>query len=487
MINPQVKIHDNYSFEFKTGFVPDNDPQEINEFKINTWLFLPNSLDINRDTYDKNRFYRDVKTYLRLITPTYTLRGILDTPEGPLFYMQKAIESLAAQPGDAETIEHYTSQVKMFSCIMKSALRDEAVLISKLKSEDEAISRINEFASLSWQIVLRYRGLYDLLKEGNIPDKEYHTFLFGDEFVGNVIEQHAYFLMKKFKGKEYYDKIMPILTGLMGKEDEHKRKMGFNLPVEGNEEHNKLLIIKRNILKKFVESDLYLQTIKKKDGAFAEQVLYSIAAGIAMIFATLVTFFATQRYGNFTMDLFVILVISYMFKDRIKEVTRYYFTSHMSRKYFDNKRRLKIRNQEIGWTKEAFDFMPETKVPEEILNMRNRSPLVEAENEAYGEKVILYRKLVHLSLEDIEKYNQYHVEGINDITVFNIMHFIRKTDDPTLTLYLPDEENGFKETTGSKEYPLYIILSCESNKEIYYYKYRLLFNRNGISGVSELD
>lgn len=487
MINPQIKIHDDFSFEFKTGFVPDNKSEDISEFKINTWLFLPNSLDINRETYNKERFYRDVKTYLRLITPVYTLSHILQEKQSPLIYLKEAVEALIKNSDDKDKIENYTSQIKMFSCIVKSALRNEARHIRKTSDEEKIICLTEEFAKNSLEIASRYRELFSVLKKETVADKQYHTFLFGDEFIGNVIEQHAYLLLTSFKKNPVYTKIKPILANMIAEEDKYKQKMGFHLPVEGNEEHNKLLIIKRNVLKKFVESDLYLQTIKKKDGAFAKQVLYSVAAGIAMIFATLISFFATLRYGNFTTDLFIVLVISYMLKDRIKETMRYYFSSHMSRKYFDNKRRLKILDREIGWTKESFDFMPEEKIPEEIINMRNRSPLVEAENQLYDEKVILYRKLVHLSRKDIETYKQYPLDGINDITIFSISHLIQKTDDPRLPLYLPDDEKGFKKTSGSKEYPLYIILSCESDKEIYYHKYRLLFNRNGISGVSELD
>ncbi len=99
-----------------------------------------------------------------------------------------------------------------------------------------------------------------------------------------------------------------------------------------NDKHNSLVITQRNILKKFVESDLFLQVIRKRDGLLAEQFYYSIAAGIAMVFATVVSFFATLRFGNFTTDLFLILVFSYMFKDRIKDMMRYYFSSQMGGK-----------------------------------------------------------------------------------------------------------------------------------------------------------
>lgn len=205
-----------------------------------------------------------------------------------------------------------------------------------------------------------------------------------------------------------------------------------------------------------------------------------------MIFATVISFFATQRFGNFTTDLFIILVFSYIFKDRIKDVMRYYFSSKLGKRYYDSKLKLSIRKQEIGWIKEAFDFVEEEKLPEEVRSIRSRSPLVEAENQVYDEKIILYRKWVTLSRDDLEKYKEYRLSGINDITRFNLLNFTQKMDNPYIPLYLPDEENGFMTIEGKKRYSLYFIIQCQSEQDTYYKKYRVLFNRDGISDVSEL-
>jgi len=487
MIIPQVDIHDKFSLEFKIGFVPDNKTEDINEFKINMWLFVPNSLDINRSTYKKDEFYRNIRNDIRLITPIYTLSQILQEGRGPLPRLQKAIDDLLKDSDNLKNVQNYIHQIKMFSCIIKSTLRTEVVSMIREVDNERIVARIQKFVGYIEAISSRYRNFYPILQNSSISKKQLEFFHFGDEFLGNIIEQHVFQVLRSLKGREIFQDVKPILNILLNNEIQYKKKMGFQVVVDGQEEHNKLVIIKRNILKKFVESDLYLQTVKKRDGAFAQQIFYSIAAGIAMIFATIVTFIATQRYGNFTADLFIVLVVSYMFKDRIKEIMRYFFTSHMSRKYFDNKRKLSINDREIGWIKDAFDFIPESKIPEEVLNLRNRSPLVDAENEVYAEQIILYRKLVHLSRKDIEDYKQYHLVGINDIMRFNLLRFVQKMDNPIIPLYLPDEEDGYKQIKGYKEYPLYFILGCESNKEIYYKKFRLLFNRNGISDVNELD
>ena len=68
MIEIQAKIHDKFSIEFKVGFITRK-RLAISDFVMNTWIFVPHSLDINPMTYDKTRFYRDIKSNVRLITP----------------------------------------------------------------------------------------------------------------------------------------------------------------------------------------------------------------------------------------------------------------------------------------------------------------------------------------------------------------------------------------------------------------------------------
>ena len=487
MIDTEVKIHDNFALEFKIGFITNKNPKDINDFKINTWLFVPNSLDINRSTYKKTDFYRDVKTNIRLITPVYSLEDILKAGRGPLPRLQKALDELAIDPTSEIKTESFVYQVKMFVCIMKSALRRHVQIIDNTASDEKIISHIKSYAENVKEIALQYREMWEELTKPDITNQQREYFLFGDDFLSNIIEQYAFYIMRKLQESPIYEVIKPELHKLVENEIAHRKARGFMLLEKEDEKHNSLVITQRNILKKFVESDLFLQIVKKKDGALAQQFYYSMAAGIAMIFATVISFFATQRFGNFTTDLFIILVFSYMFKDRIKDMMRYYFSSKLGKKYFDMKLKLSVRKQEIGWVKEAFDFIEESKLPDEVRSIRARSPLVEAENQVYDEKIILYRKWVNLSKNEIEKYKEYRLSGINDITRFNLLNFTQKMDNPYIPLYLSDGQKGFIDIRGNKIYSLYFIVQCQSDEDEYYKKYRVLFNREGITDVSELN
>ncbi len=185
MIDTQVKVHDNFSLEFKIGFITGSKDRDANEFKINTWIFVPNSIDINRATYKKTDFYRDVKNNIRLITPVYSLQEILKAGRGPLPpRLQKAIDALVLDPADEVKTESFVYQVKMFVCIVKSALRRHVEIIESIATDDKTIDHVEAFIRDISEINLRYREMWDELENPEITKQQREYYLFGDDFLG---------------------------------------------------------------------------------------------------------------------------------------------------------------------------------------------------------------------------------------------------------------------------------------------------------------
>ena len=104
-----------------------------------------------------------------------------------------------------------------------------------------------------------------------------------------------------------------------------------------SDDGNGRFVYHASLLKKFAESDLFLQSNKSHNTFLIEQIFYSVTAGIAMLFATVTSFFFQQKYGNFTFPFLVALVISYMFKDRIKDLLRMIFAKRLSSRIYDTK------------------------------------------------------------------------------------------------------------------------------------------------------
>ncbi|MDR1368914.1 MAG: hypothetical protein LBJ72_02130 [Dysgonamonadaceae bacterium] len=487
MIEDYVKIHDQFSLEFKIGFTAQKN-QEKNDFSMNMWIYIPNSLDINRYTYPKSDFYRDVKSNIRLITPIFLLRDIANPEELPFRLLQESFVKVASNPTKTNLMD-YESHIKMFQSIVKSSLRNEMIHTQKSYSEEDKMFLISSYVRNCKSIAKQYRSLRQIINVPTIEKSTFEYFLFGDEFMSNLMELNTFKILKDldFKDKGVYEKGKKELLDLINYEIQYKREKGYALIDKNSNNKNKDVVFRFGALKKYVESQLFLQVRKREDGAGVKQFYYSVAAGISMIFATIIAFVFQSKYGNFTLPLFIALVVGYMLKDRIKELSRIYFSHKLTSKYFDNKVDIKINENDIvGIYRESQTFVSENKIPREVNQLRNRSAILEAENRVNDEKIILYRIRMSLDSKIINTSNRYPISGVNDIIRFNISQFIHKMDNAEVPVYVTDEERDYKIIPGEKVYYLNFILRFQYADQVEYKRYRVMFNRNGVKEIERI-
>lgn len=578
MIEIQAKQHDNYSVEFKLGYLADGDRRE--RMSVNMWIFVPNSLDINPETYSKGQFYRDVKSNIRLITPVFLLRDIAGGLAIPLNNLENSFRELASEPIRGNVAD-YEYGIRMFMAIFKSSLRDETAHIIAGTANGDTARRYAEYIAEIERIATSYRALRAIIDVPTVPREVFNYFTFGDEFMSNTIEKHLFRLLNHLQNTGYVDlesglsgangitpadglpdgdgrtpaeglsdgdggalsdglsdgdgtervgertdenrreatiglsagelpnsaagqgnrdgrdngfglstgncrEIVAALSAVVRREREYRERAGFPVADPASPDHNRTVILHRSVLKKYIESDLFLTSRTKRDGVAMKQFYFSIAAGLSMVFATAIAFSFQQRFGNFTMPLFVALVVSYMLKDRIKDTMRYYFAHRLKAKYFDNRTRFGVKDRNVGQIREGVDFIPEDQVPREVMELRSRTPLLEAENRISDEKIILFRKMVELDPELLRHEEHYSIDGINDIMRLYLSSFILKTDNPRIPLHYLDEQDTVRTAAGEKVYYLNIVVQLRHGPQLDYHRYRVTFGRDGIRGMEEL-
>lgn len=487
MITIQAKKHDNFSVEFKFGFEGNLDAKD-HEFVVNSWIFVPNSLDINPQTYGKDQFYRDIKSNVRLITPVYPLGELANRESLPFVNLRSALNRLVASPV-AANVENYESQIKMFAAIVKSSLRDYSVGARKCVELGELARKVEVFVADVRRLMGEYRALYKILCAPALSDKLRNYFLFGDEFISHIIDVQSVRILKHIDSLD-----SPMLTearrslvALLMDEQAYKRVQGYETVELGAEAGNRGLVFRYGMLKKYIESDLYIKLNKKRDGFAIEQIYYSLAAGLAMIFATAVAWFAQLKYGNITGPLFVVLVVSYMLKDRIKDLMRYYFAHRLGNKYYDNKAEIRIHDNRVGQLREGVDFISETKTPAEVMDIRGRSSLMEAENQIFEEKILLYRKRVVIDSERLGAVSVYPVKGINEILRIHMNRFSQKMDNPEVPVDMLDEQGRVTTVRVQKIYYINMVMQLVDGSDVSYRRFRVVMTRNGILGIEKMQ
>jgi len=486
MIDEVVKIHDKFSVEIKLGFIARR-KQEISDFTINTWIFVPQSLDINPATYSKTDFYRDLKSNIRLITPVYLLRDITGGEKSPVRILEKSFQNLASNPTRTR-IADYEYHIKMFLSILKSTLREEIKHFGNNVIQDDKSFLVEQYISSVSKIITEYRALRHVVNVPTVTREVLNYYFFGDEFMSNLIEQNTFKLLSLIKGSfaEKDQELIEKLLSLIQNEIAYKKEKGYPVVEKDCPDRNRRLLSRLGLLKKFAENELYLGADKRKDGVLIEQVYLSIAAGISMVFATAVAFSIQQKYGNFTMPFFVALVISYMLKDRIKELFRYYFAHKLGSRYFDQKTYISLKGYKIGSGREAVDHIAIDKVPDEVIKLRSRSSVFEDYARQHADSVMLYRKMISINRRNLDKVSNYPTQGINEIIRMNVSNFLLKMANAEVPLFVTDENTVYAMVKGEKVYYLNLVMQLKNEKQMEYRHYRIVMNRKGILDIEKI-
>ncbi len=500
MIEVNTKIHDRYSIEFKMGFLTRRKLRK-NDFSVYMWLFIPNSLDINPSTYPKSRFYQDIKSNIRLVTPQFLLREIAGGDAVPLNNLRGSFEALAKNP-TRTLIAEYEYQIKMFAAITKSSLREEyAHVCSGGRFDDDTDYLCRSYVENVRNILSAYRDLWKIINVPTVTPEVREFFFFGDDFISSMVKIHSVKIYDKLSGRKsgVSAPTLESLKGLLEGEMAYREHSGYGNLKPGDPVNNRDILFRHGVLKKYIESDLFLKVPKKKDGILVEQLYFSIAAGMSMIFATIVSFSFQRTFGNFTLPLFIALVVSYMMKDRIKELMRYYFAHRIGSRYFDNKASVIIKGKKIGLIKEGVDFISEEKIPAEVRSVRYGKRLLDVENRISDEKVLLYRKSVRIDREQLEANNIYETRGINDIVRLHVNTFLQKMDNPQIGVLELSPEGKLERLLCDKVYYINIVLqlcpdSAASGRkrgkavvESEYMRFRVALTRDGINSIEQVE
>ena len=484
MLEQRIKKHGRTQFELKLHYPLDKSQKEA-EYNVDLYFFLPRSLGITKTTYRKVNFYDSIQNYIRLRTPVYTLEGIIEGENSPYEKLKKVYKE-TARNADAEHYEEYEIQTKLFCSIFASSIRDNTYYLTHDAPESELDKLIRKQINAVRLAAEKYRELRAIIAVPTITKEMFAVHLFGDEYISLLIEKYSFRILEFLRKKKFdFDKtpVEKELLDLIKAELEYRKKNNYaSLPNEKNESEE--MMFRFSVLKKYFNSVLSIETNKEQEGVFLEQFLFAIAAGLAMIFATAVAFVSQSIYGNMTMPFFIALVVSYMFKDRIKELTRIALKNIFSKKIYDYKTKLYLDEKyKLGTIRTSFSFVSENELPKEILRLRKKYRTQEFDNKFSREKIIQFRKNVRL-ISRIRKSlsGGYEFDSITDILRFDVSRFLNKMDEPRKPIFILTE-NGYKKTHARRVYHVNLIIKYERRDKTDYHRYRLVLTRRGIERI----
>ena len=443
---------------------------------------------MHRGNYPKARFYDDLQTHIRFKTPSVSLTEIAGRQGSPLARLEASIAPLQ-EGGNNANIDEFEYRLKLFCCILQSSLRDFVAYIAESTDVEDRKRLVQQFLHSADTIIDSYRALRAKIFLPGVQPRVSEIYTFGDEYFSLLIERNCYDLLRHLQaaGASELHKSRRKIMDLVAREVRYREKRQYlSIPTDAND--NEQLIFRRNVLKKYMHNVLFLNTSTKHEGKVIEHGLFGIAAGISMLFATVVLFLSQSVYGPLSLPVFAALVIGYMFKDRIKELLRVYFSKKISNVLFDHKTRIYNNpRQPIGHCRESFDFIDEAKVPQRIMKIRDRDHITEIESDWMSESVLRYRKRIKLSSRAISAaYRDIDTDGINDIMRFSVAGFTRRMGDPRKELFVLDEDD-YRKVKAERVYHLNMILRYGGAEGIRYKRFRIVLNRRKIKRIETVS
>jgi len=482
---PFIKIHDKHQLEIKSNYLFDKDKSN-STYEVDTYIFIPKSLGINRHTYRKVNFYDSIKSYIRFKTPDFQLSKIADDFESPLKRLNDVHENLMRNFTETN-FRKFEYRNKYFVSVTVHAIRSEAVkIVRRPMNFDDSITA---FINTMDNVLNKYRTLGKNITGSKVSEKTLLEFNLGDEYVSLVKEKYLFHILDSLKEKlEQKENIAykKLILKTIKEEIDYRLKQGYQSIVNENSDNEEFLY-RFSAYKKYFGSILYLDSESSEEGVWLEQILFGVAAGFAMLFATSVAFYYQSVYGSLTSQLFAVLVISYIFKDRIKEIMRLIFSKKVLKGLYDFKIKVFFNEKfRIGTFKNRFDFIRWSEIPEDIITLRNKNRSKEFINKFAKEKVILFRQKIELNPNAHKKFlSEIESQGITDILRFNVSRLLTKMDDPQKPVYVLTED-GYKKVKSKRVYHVSLLIKFTGMNKTVINRYRLILNKRGILRVEKV-
>ncbi len=491
----RVKQRDRQSIELKFRYMLSRELRRNRQTSdVSIYFFLPYSFNVGPDNYDRSSFYDDLKLYLRFNTPTLTAQELLSRESriSPLVRVERMIRA-ARREGKSIDSRNCVYEGKLLGCIYKSLLRDvfgSAAAVSPLGRET-SVSGVRESFKEIRDIARRFHRATSAIEQrvnDADPDLVQHMRMI-DEHLSLLIEKYAATLFQRLRGGASRE-LRHQLSRIIAKEIGYRENAGYPTVIRGRPDEAKLEehIYREKILKRYASEVLFFDVRRRNTGKGMEQVLYAVAAGIAMIFATGMAFLGQSTYGRLTTSLFIVLVVSYMLKDRMKDFFRDAFRKRLGSHFFDRSARLydSRHRRKLAIVRERTSFIAETRIDPVVRELRNRGTFERALARTTAESVFRYHKRIVLFTRTMKGIHR-RISGVADISIIDLGGFLRGLASQRGLIPSLDDKGSIELNPVKRIYHLNMIVQMKTGDSERQYRYRMIMDAGGIVRIEPVE
>lgn len=476
---PDWRIHDRTHLELVVDYRIQGAADE-QTYEWDAYFFVPDSLRLHDQTYQKNEIYDDLLSYVRLEVPGETVASLTGEP----------LVRLSAALSERSTKAAALRELRVFACIARSAFTSaeramQQLVVSDVARAEQLVQRLGATAktvTAALRVALAPAA-------ARFDDEVREAARWVDEDVSRGAEGMLASLGIALRSAGRDASVVDAVAAIAADEARHRRDHGLDGVgrrdmSERDVEH---LEFRRHLLKRFSSSALWLALDVRQAGVLARQLLFGLAASVAMAFAL----FAAFGAGGNPQDLFsasaLAIIVAYALKDRIKAWLQAKLSTLVSRFFPDRDWRIfdDLRSVELARVHERSGFVAPSKVAPRALALRRANRLHQIEEEARPERVLWHHKTFTVHAKAMRAHDP-RFPAVSEVFRLNVRKWLDHTDDPKRRILFADpEERQIYSATAKRVYNIGIVyrLARVGGADTPWRRVRVVVTRKGIVRV----
>jgi len=466
------------------------------EREIHYYLFSPPQLYVNRSMYSEEHILHKFQSHGRYSSPEITLEELLDDGNSlsPLSILKQYTQELLIDLNavqERNVIHELQTVVNSVRHETKACLKDCKDMV-KLGMHDDLNATLMNWHESASALLKILRGMISEIQEKVDPESRlFLAYLWTDEAVSLICEKHAIdlYMASASMGNEEDKQILGKLMQFSRDELEYRSKMEY----PSGSTNAETVQYRKAVLKKWTQSSLYLVPNISKWPKRVSEILAGIAAAVAMAFALLTTIFAEETFIKNSLQWALIVIIGYVFKDRIKEWLRLFFNAVLPKMMADEISSFLSpkTNKKICSSRIKLKITNPDEIPAPVREIR-RDKNNPFRDMLPQEDVIHYVR--NLTMHPLSKQGMARDRFPREnhftlVTRIRLDDFLKEMDDPNDVVFRMDPDaDELDQLNSERVYHLHLVMREYSKKEglELYTHYTVVLNKSGIVRLEQM-
>ena len=498
-VHDRLQVESNFTFDFRLR----EEEETLRDFRIDLYFFMPNAMGVNSSSFNTKEFFRHRTSYYRVRAPKYHNLRVIAPEELKFDSAEKYFQGDLSAIERSNLAKKVVQDVRLFGNFLHTELKKTRTSMSgRRKSLSKARRRhltdkLRHRTALVWQLRKRYM---DPIRQERylIDDDVLRAFSLTDEYLSYRLE--LVLLQAKTSLSDHDDEWSALLAKEIAYREEN------DLLVLGNKEEDSVALenytYRLGLLKKYLGEALFLELKFINKELLYKNYAAAVGAGLAATVAGLaehqrVQYLTGNDSGLRLAFLIGVAVVAYIFKDRVKDLSKEYFNSRLKERLPDQhmelshqsytaKGRKKVRR--VGSASEYFRFLKE--LPADVAYLRTLGQVKASDPERHENVMHMARRF---SFELRSKNHRKLFPLLKNVHRIDISPFLSKLDNPVTPIRFVGEDGLAKSVKAPKVYHINVVLRYEvrfdatlNRRYVDYERFRIVVNKNGIVRLEQL-